>query len=84
MTSRTPSFSTSAAAITGACVTTVTPTTSSRSAQASVVLPASMNTVIPGSTSRASAAPSAAFAAGAMRIRALTGPRAGVAGNAPP
>ena len=58
--------------------------TVSRSAQASVVLPASMKTVIPGSTSRASAAPERRLAAGAIRARALTGPRAGVAGSAPP
>ena len=83
MTSRTVSFSTSAAAIAGACVTTVAPGADSRSAQASVVLPASMKTVIPGSTSRASAAPSAALACGAIRARALSVPRDGVAGSAP-
>ena len=84
MTSRTAALSTSAAAMAGAWVTTVTPGTASRSAQASVVMPASMNTVMPGSTSRASAAPSAALAAGASRVRALTGPLAGVGGRAPP
>ena len=49
-----------------------------------MVLPASMKTHIPGSTSRAMAAPSAAFASGAMRARALTLPTAGVDGSAPP
>ena len=84
VTSRSPSRSTSAAAIAGAWVTTVTPLPCSRSAQASVVVPASMNTVIPGSTSRASAAPRAAFATGASRALSLTGPAVSAAASAPP